>query len=196
MSAATQLQTTSQDYLALERQAAERHEFLEGIIYAMAGGSVNHGRIQVNLLRALGNQLSQRPCEVFGSELKIHVERQDAYFYPDVSALCGPMNFVDGQKDGYTNPALIIEVLSPSTEAFDRKKKFLAYQKIASLQEYVLVSQSEVAVEQYRKNAAGEWVVLAILCELEDVLQLASIQCSVSLAEIYERVEIVVPQAG
>src|SRR5438067_4427740 len=139
---------TPEEYLEFEEKAIEKHEYYDGRIYVMSGSSVNHGRICRNVLSALHVQLRGRPCEAFNSDIKTHVEASDLYTYPDVSALCGEPRFESERRGVLLNPSVIVEVLSPSTEGYNRGKKFSHYKRIPSLREYVLIAQDYAHVER------------------------------------------------
>jgi Uma2 family endonuclease len=176
-----------EEYLALEREAETKSEYFNGHIYAMAGASHEHGLISHNCSRELGNQLKSRPCELFTADMRTKVDPTGLYTYPDIVIVCDEPQFEDAHHDTLLNPIVIIEILSSSTEAYDRGEKFAHYRKLDSLREYVLVSQDRVRVEQYVRQ--GEKWVLAELSGRDDVLQLESVDCEVSLREIYLKVE-------
>ena len=157
MSSAPILQVTEADYLAAERGATERHEFLDGKAWAMSGGTHEHALVQINLARALGNALADRPCFVHSADMRVKSELTGLFTYPDVSITCEPLRFLDARRDTLLNPTVIFEVLSDSTEAYDRGKKFDHYRRIASITDYVLVSQHEVQVEHFRRQPDGGW---------------------------------------
>ena len=178
---------TEDEYLRQERAADFKSEYVNGSVYAMAGARVNHNRIAGNLNRLMGNQLAGRPCEVFNSDMKVRIDKANAFRYPDLSGLCGPMVFHDEIQDAYCNPSIIIEVLSPSTEAQDRGEKFNLYRLLNSLQEYVLIRQDRVEVEVFQRDANGMWTSV-VFNELTDVICLRSLDCRLLMADIYERV--------
>jgi Uma2 family endonuclease len=186
MSAAEKRFPTGEQYLAWEREADFKSEYLAGEIYAMSGAALNHNIIATNLTREISNHLKGRPCQVLGSDMRVQVEAADAYFYPDLSGLCGGFDFHDDRRDTYKNPHFVIEILSDSTESYDRGKKFFHYQSLPSLKEYVLVSQGEVAVEIYRKDG-DRWIYQLITVE-GAALKLESVDCEVPLSEIYRNV--------
>jgi Uma2 family endonuclease len=185
-SAAFKPHLTPQQYLALERKSEVKHEYHAGVMYAMAGTSREHNLIAGNLFGEIRAQLRDRPCEVYVGDMRVLVSPTGLYTYPDVVAVCGEPRFEDHEVDTLLNPTLIVEVLSPTTEAYDRGKKFGHYRRLESLQEYVLVAQDEVRVERYTRQG-DEWL-LTELSQLEDSLRLASIGCEVSLREIYAKV--------
>ncbi len=186
MSAGEKRFSTGEQYLAWEREADFKSEYLRGEIYAMSGASLEHNIIASNLNGALWNQFKDRPCRVLGSDMRVQVVEADAYFYPDLSGLCGGFDFHDERKDTYKNPQFVIEILSASTESYDRGKKFFHYQTLPSLREYVLVSQGEAAVEIYRKE--GDRWIYQLLTGPGAELKLESVDCTVPLSEIYRNV--------
>jgi Uma2 family endonuclease len=187
MSTAAVRRYTPEQYLALERHAEFKSEFYDGFLYAMAGASREHNLIASNLNRVIGNQLVDRPCEVYIADMRVAIGPAGPYVYPDVVALCGEPRFLDDQFDTLLNPTVVVEVLSPSSEAHDRGHKFARYRRIASLQEYVVVAQDRAMVERYARR--GEDWLLTAWSDLADVLRLDSIGCEVPLREIYARVE-------
>ncbi len=184
---ALQRSFTPEEYLMLERSATTKSEYIGGQIYAMAGASHKHVLIEGNVIRELGNRLRGRPCEVHTSNMRVRVRRTGLYTYPDVTVVCGKPEFDDAKFDTLLNPTVLIEVLSPSTEAYDRGEKFVQYRRLPSLQEYVLISQDQTRVEYFRRQ--GELWILSELNTPDSVLRLESIDCAVPLREIYDRVE-------
>lgn len=150
---------TYEAYLEAERASATKHEYLRGEVYAMAGGTPTHARLAMAMSLALGNALADQPCQVFGSDLRVRIEATDLATYPDITVVCGRFESSEIDADAATNPVVIVEVLSDSTEAYDRGEKFAHYRRIPSLREYVLLSQHEPRIEAYAKNAEGEWVL-------------------------------------
>ncbi len=186
-SIAAQTYVTPAEYLAFERKAPFKNEYLEGQIIAMSGASRAHNRITVDITIQLGNQLMARECEVFAGDMRVRPSLESpAYFYPDVVVVCDEPRFEDNTLDTLLNPILVIEVLSPSTAAYDRGEKFEHYQQLESLQEYILVAQDRVHVEHYLRRDT-QWVP-AEFRELDDVLPLVSIECTLPLRAIYRRV--------
>lgn len=149
---------TPEEYLALERKAEFKSEYIDGVIYALAGGAKRHSLLATSIIISLVGQLRDRPCTVYNSDLKVTTPKLQRYFYPDVSVVCGATGVLDDQEDVILNPILIVEVLSESTAAYDRGKKFLSYQQIDSLQEYILVSQDEVLVEGHARQGNDTWL--------------------------------------
>jgi Uma2 family endonuclease len=196
-------QFTVEEYLAFERAADERHEYLDGVIYtmpgsasprAMAGESEEHGIICVNLTVSLGSQLRGTPCRAFSKDMKVRCgpyrphTRQGFYAYPDLVVVCGPSQHHDQAQDILLNPTLIVEVLSPSTEAFDRGDKLQRYRRwLPTLTDYLLVAQDRPRIEHHHRQEDGRWA-LHTLEGLEAHLRLPSIACTVPLAEVYERI--------
>jgi Uma2 family endonuclease len=185
-SAAIRARCTPEEYLVLERRAEFRHEYRDGIITAMAGTTKEHTVIVVNLARELSSQLLERPCNVYATELRLAVANAGLYAYPDLAVVCGEPRFLDEQFDTLLNPNVLIEVLSPSTEAYDRGEKFARYKTLDSLQEYVLVAQDRAHVERYARQG-DEWI-LTEYNRLDDIVRLDSIDCEVPLHRIYIKV--------
>lgn len=180
---------TPAEYLALERAGEERHEYLAGKIYAMAGGSKRHNRIAGSAYAALYAQLRQRDCVVYPSDMRVKSARTGLYTYPDITIVCGDEEFEDDKEDTLLNPTVIIEVLSPSTEQYDRGRKFQHYRAIPSLREYVLISQDEYRVERFARQADNTWL-LSEATGREGTLELTSVQCLLRLEEVYEKVDL------
>ena len=177
---------TPEEYLAWERKQPYKNEYYDGQIIAMSGASRSHNRITVDITIQLGNQLMDSDCEVFASEMRVRTNPMVSYFYPDLIVVCGEPRFEDDTFDTLLNPILVIEVLSPSTAAFDRGEKFEHYKQLASLQEYILISQDRVRVEHYCRQGT-RWLH-STFQSLEDILSLPSIECEVPLHTIYRRV--------
>ena len=177
------------EYLALEEEAEYRSEYYQGEIFAMSGGSANHNRIAGNLFVALRSALRGKPCEAFINDMRLQVKRHHLYTYPDVMVVCGKIEFAQGRNDTIANPILIVEVLSPSTEAYDRGKKFEFYRSIEGFQEYVLVDQQRMHIERYRPLGLGRWEMTTLDATDED-LSLTSVGIDLTLASIYERVDL------
>ena len=186
-SAAVQTYLTPEEYLAWERKADTKHEYLSGAIIAMSGASLAHNLIVTNISGELYIQLKVGTCEVYTNDMRIRTHPETSYFYPDIVVICGEPRFEDNVFDTLLNPIVLVEVLSPSTERYDRGEKFDYYQQLTSLQEYILVSQDEVGVERYRRQGT-EWQPTEFR-SLEDVLSFTSIDCELSLDDIYRRVE-------
>lgn len=179
---------TEAEYLAAERAADTKSEFFEGEVFAMSGGSPVHSLIATNLLTALNNRLKSRKCVPFNSDLRLKVEASGLVTYPDVSVVCGPLHFTDAEEDTVTNPTLVAEVLSDTTEAWDRGKKFENYRLMPSLKEYLLVSQRHPHIEQFVRQGSEEWR-LREASGLDASLTLGALRISLPLAEVFARVE-------
>lgn len=180
---------TPAEYLAFERtQTDAKHEYLHGEITAMSGASLIHNMIVTNLVISLGTQMRGRPCNVFSSDMRVKVPATGLYTYPDVAALCGTPQLEDDAVDTLLNPSVIIEVLSPSTEAYDRGAKFAHYQTIESLQEYVLVAQDKLRIEIFRRQEHGDWLY-SVAETPETTVRLEVINCELTLADAYEGVQ-------
>lgn len=187
MTVAAKTLITPEEYLARERLAETKSEYFDGEVFAMAGGSRAHSRIAVNVASALDNQLGERPCEVFNSDMRVRAGAAGPYSYPDVTVVCGEAEFEDANVDTLVNPTVIVEVLSPTTEAWDRGGKFEQYQQMASLQEYVLIAPDRPRVERYARQADGQWL-LAVSTGTDGAISLPSIACELALARIYRKV--------
>ena len=180
---------TEQQYLEIERQAEYKSEYYQGEIFAMAGASYTHNVLAGRLIRDLGQQLRRRPCEVCPSDMRVRVSPTGLYTYPDVTVVCAEPRFLDPRNDTLLNPTFIAEILSPSTEGFDRGRKFEHYRSIESLAEYLLVAQDRVHADFYTRQPDGRWL-LSEAGPLDDTLELASIGCRLSLADLYEKVDL------
>jgi Uma2 family endonuclease len=177
---------TIQEYLALERESETRHEYLDGEMFAMAGASRRHNRIVLNVGSRLDSELKERGCEVFVSEMRVRTPSTRFFTYPDVVVACDELKFDDAELDTLLNPVLIVEVLSRSTQDYDRGTKFAQYRSIPTLAEYVLVAQDWVHVEHHLRQASDGW----LMTELDDpvqTLELPSIGCRLPLRDIYDR---------
>jgi Uma2 family endonuclease len=187
MASTARVTYTPEEYLALEREAEYKSELINGQIYAMSGASEEHNLITLNLASEIRQQFKGRSCRVYSADMRVKVSSTGMYTYPDVVAVCGGSIFEDSEVDTLTNPTVITEVLSPSTEAYDRGEKFAHYRRLPSLQEYVLISQDKLRVEHYLRHG-DEWIFTE-LSELDDTLQLTAVDCSVALRDIYDKVE-------
>ncbi|HLK59669.1 MAG TPA: Uma2 family endonuclease [Chthonomonadaceae bacterium] len=185
---------TPEEYLALERSADTKSEYFEGEIRAMAGGTPQHGAITVNISSELRMQLKGKPCQVFSSDVKVRTRPDGLFTYPDVSVVCGALQFHDEREDVLTNPCVIVEVLSDSTEAEDRGRKFFQYRQIETLTDYLLVSQKEPLIDYYEKQEDGRWL-LASVVGLESSLTLDSVGCVLALSEVYDKIQFPVEEA-
>ena len=178
---------TEQQYLAFDRAAEFRHEFLDGEIVPRLGANILHATVQMDLICELHASLRGTACEVFGSDLRVRVSPL-IYTYPDLTVVCGKALVADEHEDILLNPAVIFEIVSPSTEFYDRGVKFRRYREVESLQDYILVGQDQFRIEQYTRGGANTWT-LHDYQRPGDLLQIASIGISLTLAAIYERIE-------
>lgn len=188
MSAAPKLYLTPAEYLAFERQSDIKHEYFRGDLFAMSGASRQHVRIAVNATIVLGNQLARRGCDVFNSDMRVKVSPTGLYTYPDLAIVCGRPRFEDKELDTLLNPSVIIEILSKSTEAYDRGEKFAQYRTLETLTDYLLISQTRPHIERFTRQEGGLWL-LSESIGLDAVMPIESIQCQLPLAEVYDRVE-------
>jgi Uma2 family endonuclease len=189
MESALRLRTfTEEEYLDLERKGKYKSEFIEGQIYAMAGASPTHSLITANVIAHLVMHLKGNPCRVFSNDLKVRIGRAGNYYYPDLTVGCGQLQFHDEHEDVLLNPTIIVEVLSPSTEADDRGRKWIHYQQIESLTDYIMVSQNEPFIEHYSRQADGGWHYESC-ADLAETLTIRSIDCQLSLADVYDKVD-------
>jgi Uma2 family endonuclease len=177
---------TAEEYLTLERSAFTKSEFHNGQIHAMTGASRKHNLITVNIAGELRSQLKNRPCEAYLNDMRVKAAEARSYHYPDIVVVCDTPQFEDAQFDTLTNPTLLVEVLSPSTEAYDRGDKFAHYRKIPSLREYLLVVQGRPSIERYIRQ--GDVWILSEAQGLEASVHLESIDCILSLREVYDKV--------
>jgi Uma2 family endonuclease len=188
MSTQPQTYLTPEEYLTIERQAEYKSEYVDGVIYAMSGASFKHNVIVANVIIELGQQLKGRPCRALPSDIKVRMPDSRKFFYPDVSVVCGEPQFHDERRDVLLNPTLIVEVLSESTAAFDRGEKFQAYQQLEAMQEYLLISQDKIFIEQYVRQAQAKWTYIATV-GLESSLALSSVECTLSLKAVYDKTD-------
>ena len=184
---------TPEEYLKLERASDTRHEYAGGEIFEMAGGSRRHNRIATNVIRLLGNQVLERECSVYGSDMRVKIASPVKYTYPDIVAVCGEEFFEDENEDTLLNPMLIIEVLSKSTEGYDRGEKFEYYQTIESFSEYVLITQEPFRVEQFVRREQNVWTYFEFRSS-DEVVKLNSIECELILRDIYHKIQQMFPK--
>jgi Uma2 family endonuclease len=177
-----------QEYLAQERLAAFRSEYYRGETFAMAGASWEHTRIKDNIARKVGNQLEGGPCEVYTSDLRVKVTATGLYTYPDVIVVCGEQQLEDAVMDTLLNPRALVEVLSDSTENYDRGDKFELYKQLVSLQEYVLVAQDRPYLERHVRQPDGSWVK-TVFDDMAQSFSFVSVPVQIPLVEIYRGVE-------
>jgi Uma2 family endonuclease len=178
---------TREQYLAIERAAPFRSEYVAGDIVAMSGASRAHNMITLNVGAALNAQLQTGPCEAYVADMRVNVGA--AFFYPDVIVACEEIHLLDDHQDTLLNPTVIFEVLSPSTEAYDRGEKFARYSEIPSLQDFVFVSQERFRIEHLARVDGGKWL-LSVYTEPDSVLDLSSVGCRITLADAYRKVKI------
>ena len=194
----SQIRYTEDEYLSMERESDERHEYLDGQIYAMAGESPEHGAICTNLTREVSAQLKGTRCQAFAKDMKVRsgpmprrrYSQKGLYSYPDLVIVCGELHFLDKNRDVDINPKLIIEVSSPTTEAFDHSEKFRRYRTFnPSLTDYLIVAQNRPSIEHFSLQENGLWVIAASVVELSESVQIASVNCMLPLVEVYDRIE-------
>jgi Uma2 family endonuclease len=180
---------TPEEYLKRERVSKVKHEYIDGQIVAMTGASRKHNLIVTNLVGELRPQLKGRSCELYANDMRVRVPSTGLYTYPDVVIVCGNPQFEDNYFDTLINPVLIIEVLSDSTESYDRGRKFIDYRSVQSLMEYILIAQSEYRIEHFLRQPDDRWL-LSEARFLESKIELPTIQCFLSLREVYDKVSI------
>jgi Uma2 family endonuclease len=187
---------TPEQYLEIERKAEYRSEYYQGEMFpmggevlAMAGASIAHNRVVGNLFATLHQQLRSRPCSVFSTDTRVFVAATGLYTYPDVVAVCGELQVLDARKDTLLNPSVLAEVHSPSTEAYDRGRKFEQYQSIESFKEYLLIASDRMHVDRYTRQVDGLWLLASASLPC-DSLELPSIGCRITLADLYEKVNL------
>jgi Uma2 family endonuclease len=183
---------TAEEYLEFERKVEYKSEYYLGEMFAMAGASYAHNLLVGNILFRLRQGLGSRPCSVLPSNMRVRVSPAGLYTYPDVVVVCGEPRFPDEQKDTLLNPSLLVEVLSPSTEAYDLGRKFEHYCSIESLGEYLVVATDRIHAGLFTRQADGRWL-LTSASRMEDSLDLQSVGCRLTLADLYERVDLVEP---
>jgi Uma2 family endonuclease len=184
---------TPEQYLEIERKAEFKSEYYQGEMFAMSGARYAHIQVVSNTLASLHQQLRRGPCQPLSSDMRVRVTPVGLYCYPDIVVVCGEPQFADNTFDTLLNPTVIVEVLSESTEAYDRGQKFALYRTLESLREYVMISSLRASVERYTRQPDGQWLFMA-LTRLEDSLDLESIDCHLLLADLYEKVEFPPPQ--
>jgi Uma2 family endonuclease len=176
-----------EEYLEAERRAETKHEYLDGQVFAMSGASLQHNLIVGNLVGCLHAQIAGRDCVALPSDMRLRVPASRYYTYPDVTVVCGKPQLDDEHRDILLNPTMLVEVLSDSTERYDRGRKAKHYRRIESLEEYLLVAQHEPRIEQYRRQGEREWVFTEAF-GLEERVELTSIACELALIDVYQRV--------
>ena len=193
MSSAAKTKLTVEEYLAFERASESKHEYYDGDVFAMTGGTPAHSLIASNFIREAGNALKGRPCVVYTSDLRVKVNPSGLYTYPDVTIVCGEQLFDDELRDTLINPTVIVEVLSKSTASYDRGPKSKHFRKVESLQALIFIEQESPAVEVYRRQPDGNWI-LSDATELTESIAIEPIGISIPLAEIYRNVSF--PELG
>ena len=188
MSSDPEKSLTEEAYLAIERRAESRSEFYKGEMFALAGASRRHNRIVTNLVTVLDTQLRDRPCNEYSSDMRVRVTDTGLFTYPDLVVTCGEEEFVDGEQDTLLNPMVIMEVLSDSTEAYDRGKKFEHYQDIGSLSTYVLVTQDAPRIERYVRQEDGRTWVYTETHGADGMVTIEAIGCDLRLEDVYTKV--------
>ncbi|MBF0226929.1 MAG: Uma2 family endonuclease [Desulfobacterales bacterium] len=182
---------TQEEYFKIEEQEEFKSEYFEGEIFAMAGGTPNHNRIILNVAGSLNSEfkIKNKACESFASDVRVEIEQDKHYVYPDVFVICGDLEFAQNRRDTITNPILIVEVLSDSTKDYDRGSKFTSYRKIKTLKDYLLIDQKNIHIEYFFKQDSGIWGLKEYF-SLTDTISLYSIQVDIVIKEIYNRVDI------
>jgi Uma2 family endonuclease len=176
-----------EEYLRVERESEIKHEYVDGQMYAMSGGSLAHSHIEGSIVAALKGVLAGGNCRVSTSNLRIQISPSGPFVYPDAAVYCGDAQLSDGYRDALLNPRVVFEVLSKSTEAYDRGQKFAQYRRIESLKDYVLVSQMEARIEVFSRTETGKWQ-LAEFVGAEAMCVIPSVGCEIALAEVYRDV--------
>lgn len=188
MSAIPKTKLTPAEYLEFERKSEERHEYFDGEIFAMSGAKRRHHVVAWNIGGELRQKLKGKNCEAYPSDMRVFIPETGLYTYPDLVVVCGEPKFQDNVFDTLLNPILLIEVLSESTESYDRGKKFQHYRSIKSLREYVLVSQDEARIEKYLKQGDGFWV-LSEAVGLDSKIKFDAIDCVIELREVFDKID-------
>jgi Uma2 family endonuclease len=194
MSAHPKIYLTPAEYLAFERKCESKNEYWAGQVFAMAEASERHNLIETNVVSALHTQLRGRSCKVYPSDMRIKIPATGLYTYPDVTVMCDKAQFEDIDRDTLLNPTVIVEILSKSTENYDRGKKFQNYRTLESLTEYILIAQDAVHIEHYIRQSDNQWL-LSEAKDLSAVVELPTIQCTLALIDVYDKVDIE-PPAG
>lgn len=178
---------TAAEYLEMERAAIEKHEYYKGEVFAISGARLRHNHIQTNFVGTVYSYLRGKSCNVFGSDLRIHIPTNSLYTYPDAVIVCGEPAMLDNEMDTLLNPVVIVEVLSKSTQSYDRGDKFMLYRAIPSLKEYIMINSESIGVEHYTRQEAGKWE-LEELKSLSDTINIRSIDLRLPLQQLYEGV--------
>jgi Uma2 family endonuclease len=188
MSSVPDRRLTPHEYLAIERRAPTKSEYYRGEMFAMSGASEEHNLIAGNVFGLIWQQFRGRPCKVYSGDMRVKVDFSGLYTYPDVVAVCGDAQFEDEQFDTLLNPLVLVEVLSPSTQGYDRVQKFKLYRQLPSLQEYLIIAQDRLFVEHFARQDDGSWR-LTDHHDKSQTLELPSINCRLSLADVYDKVD-------
>lgn len=181
------LRMSETEYLAFEDAQETRHEFSNGYVYAMTGGSLRHSVIIASTIAHMANQLDGKDCTVASSDLRLHIASKNAYRYPDVTVFCGEAITTKDRNDTITNPAILVEVLSPSTALVDYNSKLTEYTQIDSLNAYLIISQDEMKVDSYQRHESGKWLYESITGGDGEV-NITALDCTLFLSKIYQRV--------
>jgi Uma2 family endonuclease len=179
---------TPEEYLEIERKAEFRSEYHAGEMFAMAGARQAHNLVNGNTYRDLANQLRHTPCQVYPNEMRVRIPAADLYTYPDIVVVCDEPRFADEEFDTLLNPVVLVEVLSPSTEAYDRGKKFEYYGALPSLREYLLIATEYIHADLFTREPGGKWIVSSA-SRAEESIVFSSIPCRLVLKDLYEKVE-------
>lgn len=188
MSALPTSYISPEEYLAMERRASTKSDYYAGAIFAMAGASQAQSLIAINLAVLVASQLRNGPCKVYNSDLRVKISATGLYTYPDISVICGTPRFDDKNKDTLLNPAVLFEILSKSTESYDRGDKFQHYRTLDSLTDYVLVSQDKPLLEHFARQPEDKWL-LSTYSGLDAVATITSIACDLAMADVYDKVD-------
>jgi Uma2 family endonuclease len=181
---------TVEEYREMESTSEVKHEYYQGEIFAMAGATVPHNFVRKNIISALDQKLSDSPCQPHNGDTRIYIKKNGMHMYPDVTIICGEVRTDNNDKFNVLNPTIILEVLSPSTEGYDKGLKFSFYREIPTLKEYILVEPESVRIEAFHLNADGFWG-LKVYKDIESSLELPSINVSLPLKEIYKRTDLI-----
>lgn len=177
-----------EDYLTMEKESLEKHEYFDGEIFQMAGSSKEHNLITSNLITSLNTQLKKRNCQVYPPDMRVHIPKTGLFTYPDISVVCGEPEFLpDENLDTLINPVLIVEILSPSTEGYDKGAKFDNYRSLESLREYLLISQNSKKAILYTRQKNDSWVLQDFIGDMTEV-ELVSIDCRLTMDDVYDKV--------
>ena len=185
---------TPEQYLEIERKAEFKSEYYQGEMFAMGGAREGHNLIVLNLAAELRQQLRKSPCRAYVNDMRVRVNATGLYTYPDAVVVCGDPQFLDETRDTLLNPSLIVEVLSPSTEIYNRIRKFEHYRSVESVSEYLMLASERVSAELYTRQPDGRWLLTAA-AHMEDSLDLQSVGAHLSLADLYEKVDLTAPAA-